>query len=92
MIYRKGQRLPLNPSLAVDEEDNLLLAEIGDQLFQGRIIQSVMAVGQDRVKLGARQHMPEDPERQTGYADESHLALLLQLAQSRQRLVDNLVE
>lgn len=32
MIYRKGQRLPLNPSLAVDEEDNLLLAEIENQI------------------------------------------------------------
>ena len=64
--------------------------QIGHQVGKHRVLQRVVVVRQDHVQVGAVEDVAEDVHRIAADADEAHLALLLDLAQGRQRLLDDL--
>ena len=75
---RVGQQ-PGRERRRVHDTDALGL-QIRHEVGQHRVLQRVVVVRQDHVQVGAVEDVPEEVHRIAADADESHLALLLDLA------------
>ena len=73
----------------VHEPDALAL-QVGHQVGEHRVLERVVVVREDHVEVGAVEDVPEDVHRVAADADEPDLALLLELPERRQGLVDDL--
>ncbi len=75
----------------IDQPDSALPGEGGQNSIHIRIDQVVVAIGKDAVDRRSLGNAPQKLGRISRDADVARLALLLQLPQGRQGLMDNLL-
>ena len=74
----------------IDQPDSALLCEAGQHVVHICIDQVVVAIGKDAVDRCRLGHAPQELRWISRDADVARLALLLQLPQGRQGLMENL--